>query len=163
MLRKAWVELLCLCCRSRQPHIPSEGPDHSHQGPEAKASSPGGATGALPVGAQEALHQGGSEWILDFCFEKLWETLWKLQMKNLCWSWLLSLSSQELTGKLPSDYPLMPDENPPHIRQRIGASFKLDERLIQQDKEVEATVSFYYPVSFLVKVGEQQRKHTGWN
>lgn len=38
---------------------------------------------------------------------------------------------------MPSDYPLMPDENPPHVRRRIGASFKLDERLILRDKEVQ--------------------------
>ncbi|CAG07473.1 unnamed protein product, partial [Tetraodon nigroviridis] len=45
------------------------------------------------------------------------------------------LNQQELTGKMPSDYPLMPDENPPPVRRRIGASFKLDKRLILQDKE----------------------------
>lgn len=43
---------------------------------------------------------------------------------------------QELTGKLPSDYPLMPDENPPQVRRRIGASFKLDEGLIYLEREV---------------------------
>lgn len=46
------------------------------------------------------------------------------------------LSSQELTGTLPSDYPLMPDEKPPRVRRRIGASFKLDEGLIHLDKQV---------------------------
>lgn len=51
------------------------------------------------------------------------------------------LNSQELTGKLPSDYPLMPDEMPPRVRRRIGASFKLDEELIHLDKEVRATIS----------------------
>lgn len=47
------------------------------------------------------------------------------------------LGWQELTGKMPSDYPLMPDENPPQVRRRIGASFKLDESVILLDKEVQ--------------------------
>lgn len=37
---------------------------------------------------------------------------------------------------MPSDYPLMPEENPPQIRRRVGASFKLDESLVLLDKEV---------------------------
>uniref|UniRef100_A0A8C1Q2E4 Innate immunity activator a n=1 Tax=Cyprinus carpio TaxID=7962 RepID=A0A8C1Q2E4_CYPCA len=41
----------------------------------------------------------------------------------------------ELTGKLPSDYPLLPDEKPPQVRRRIGAAFKLDEGFISQDGE----------------------------
>lgn len=44
---------------------------------------------------------------------------------------------------MPSDYPLMPDENPPHVRRRIGASFKLDERLILRDKEVQKKKNQY--------------------
>lgn len=44
---------------------------------------------------------------------------------------------------MPSDYPLMPDENPPHVRRRIGASFKLDERLILRDKEVRKNSSLF--------------------
>uniref|UniRef100_A0A3Q2YS92 Innate immunity activator n=1 Tax=Hippocampus comes TaxID=109280 RepID=A0A3Q2YS92_HIPCM len=48
---------------------------------------------------------------------------------------LFFFSLQELTGKLPSDYPLMPDENTPQVRRRIGASFKLDEGLIYLEKE----------------------------
>lgn len=48
---------------------------------------------------------------------------------------------QELTGKLPSDYPLMPEEQLPRVRRRIGASFKLDEGLIHLDKEVEITLT----------------------
>lgn len=38
---------------------------------------------------------------------------------------------------MPSDFPLMPEENPPHVRRRIGASFKLDESLILHHKEVQ--------------------------
>uniref|UniRef100_H3DCC6 Innate immunity activator a n=1 Tax=Tetraodon nigroviridis TaxID=99883 RepID=H3DCC6_TETNG len=52
-----------------------------------------------------------------------------LELRQLC------IREAELTGKMPSDYPLMPDENPPPVRRRIGASFKLDKRLILQDKE----------------------------
>ncbi|XP_029975450.1 innate immunity activator protein [Salarias fasciatus] len=58
-----------------------------------------------------------------------------LELRNLC------IREAELTGTLPSDYPLMPDENPPRVRRRIGASFKLDEGLIclnQQDSELQA-------------------------
>lgn len=52
-----------------------------------------------------------------------------LELRKLC------IREAELTGKLPSDYPLMPDEKLPHVRRRIGASFKLDEDLIQNNKE----------------------------
>ncbi|XP_060913625.1 innate immunity activator protein isoform X4 [Labrus mixtus] len=58
-----------------------------------------------------------------------------LELRKLC------IREAELTGKLPSDYPLMPDEKPPRVRRRIGASFKLDEGLIRlnnQDSELQA-------------------------
>ncbi|KAM6925077.1 innate immunity activator protein isoform 1-T2 [Xenentodon cancila] len=58
-----------------------------------------------------------------------------LELRKLC------IREAELTGTLPSDYPLMPDEKPPRVRRRIGASFKLDESLIrkdQQDSELQA-------------------------
>lgn len=51
----------CFYFRPRQPYVPSEGPDHPHQGPEAEAPVFGGASGALPAGAQEAVHQRGSK------------------------------------------------------------------------------------------------------
>uniref|UniRef100_A0A673N9R4 Cytohesin Ubiquitin Protein Inducing domain-containing protein n=1 Tax=Sinocyclocheilus rhinocerous TaxID=307959 RepID=A0A673N9R4_9TELE len=50
-----------------------------------------------------------------------------LELKKLC------IREAELTGKLPSDYPLLPDEKPPQVRRRIGAAFKLDEGFISQD------------------------------
>uniref|UniRef100_A0A3B4AAF8 Cytohesin Ubiquitin Protein Inducing domain-containing protein n=1 Tax=Periophthalmus magnuspinnatus TaxID=409849 RepID=A0A3B4AAF8_9GOBI len=53
-----------------------------------------------------------------------------LELRKLC------IREAELTGKLPSDYPLMPEEKPPRVRRRIGASFKLDEDLI--DSELHA-------------------------
>ncbi|XP_056130581.1 innate immunity activator protein isoform X2 [Lampris incognitus] len=52
-----------------------------------------------------------------------------LELRKLC------IREAELTGKLSSDYPLMPDETPPRVRRRIGAAFKLDEGLIHQDGE----------------------------
>ncbi|XP_029994089.1 LOW QUALITY PROTEIN: innate immunity activator protein [Sphaeramia orbicularis] len=52
-----------------------------------------------------------------------------LELRKLC------IREAELTGKLPSDYPLMPDEKPPRVRRRIGASFKLDEGLIHLNNE----------------------------
>ncbi|KAM7412009.1 hypothetical protein PAMA_021805 [Pampus argenteus] len=52
-----------------------------------------------------------------------------LELRKLC------IREAELTGKLPSDYPLMPDEKLPRVRRRIGASFKLDEGLIDLNKE----------------------------
>lgn len=52
---------------------------------------------------------------------------------------------------MPSDYPLMPDENPPRVRRRIGASFKLDERLILQDKEVQKKSSFLKQKSITIR------------
>ncbi|XP_051524386.1 innate immunity activator protein-like [Myxocyprinus asiaticus] len=52
-----------------------------------------------------------------------------LELKKLC------IREAELTGKLPSDYPLLPDEMPPQIRRRIGTAFKLDEGFISHDGE----------------------------
>ncbi|TRY60081.1 hypothetical protein DNTS_011997 [Danionella cerebrum] len=52
-----------------------------------------------------------------------------LELKKLC------IREAELTGKLPSDYPLHPDEKPPQVRRRIGTAFKLDEGFISQDGE----------------------------
>ncbi|XP_030589513.1 innate immunity activator protein isoform X2 [Archocentrus centrarchus] len=52
-----------------------------------------------------------------------------LELRKLC------IREAELTGVMPSDYPMMPDEKPPRVRRRIGASFKLDEGLIHLDKQ----------------------------
>lgn len=45
----------------------------------------------------------------------------RLSLYRLC------LCNQELTGKLPKEYPLSSGERPPQIRRRVGTSFKLDE------------------------------------
>lgn len=57
-------------------------------------------------------------------------TLWKFGLV------IFSVVVQELTGRLPDDYPLLPGEKPPQIRRRIGAAFKLDEQSIPQGAEV---------------------------
>lgn len=140
---------VCVHCRSGQPHVSCEGPEHPHQGPEAEAPVSGGTSGTLPAGAQKALHQGGSKNPLSHSIKALY-CAWII--KTLChfsdglFNFFFrlfkpfSLNCQELTGTLPSDYPLLPDEKPPRVRRRIGASFKLDEGLIHVDKEVTAVV-----------------------
>lgn len=52
---------------------------------------------------------------------------------------------QELTGKLPKEYPLDPGEEPPTVRRKIGTAFKLDEQKILPKGEV--VVRFLVPLS----------------
>ncbi|XP_062854418.1 innate immunity activator protein [Trichomycterus rosablanca] len=66
------------------------------------------------------LKQQALEDRLEMCF---------LELKKLC------VREAELTGKLPPDYPLLQNEKPPQIRRRVGASFKLDEGLLQEGEE----------------------------
>lgn len=93
----------------------------------------------MPAGAQEAVHQGGGEAAPDiYTVSELFNQLVLFIQGCFCNS-----IRQELTGKLPCDYPMLPDEKPPRVRRRIGASFKLDEGLIHLDKEVRTSVSLY--------------------
>uniref|UniRef100_A0A4W5QV63 Innate immunity activator a n=1 Tax=Hucho hucho TaxID=62062 RepID=A0A4W5QV63_9TELE len=75
-----------------------------------------------------------------------------LEIKKLC------IREAELTGKLPSDYPLLPDEKPPRVRRRIGASFKLDDRLIHQDGEDSELHSLEADLALQLQIVEAARR-----
>ncbi|XP_034392628.1 innate immunity activator protein [Cyclopterus lumpus] len=93
-----------------------------HSGPESPTSP--GKDPTTHTRALKLKHQSLEE-RLELCL---------LELRKLC------IREAELTGKLPSDYPLMPDEKLPMVRRRIGASFKLDEGLIhlnRQDSELQ--------------------------
>ncbi|KAJ8258305.1 hypothetical protein COCON_G00173170 [Conger conger] len=51
------------------------------------------------------------------------------ELKKVC------IREAELTGHLSSDYPLLPGEEPPNIRRRVGTAFRLDEESILQGDE----------------------------
>ncbi|XP_071203314.1 innate immunity activator protein [Salvelinus alpinus] len=74
------------------------------------------------------------------------------EIKKLC------IREAELTGKLPSDYPLLPNEKPPRVRRRIGASFKLDDRLIHQDGEDSELHSLEADLALQLQIVEAARR-----
>ncbi|KAM4721176.1 FERM domain-containing protein 4B [Rhinophrynus dorsalis] len=51
------------------------------------------------------------------------------ELKKIC------LREAELTGKLPSEYPLKPGEKPPHIRRRMGTTFKLNDNILRNEED----------------------------
>lgn len=57
---------------------------------------------------------------------------------------------QELTGKLPKEYPLDPGEEPPTVRRKIGTAFKLDEQKILPKGEVKLEL-FYISITCQTK------------
>lgn len=91
-----------------------------HSGPESPTSP--GKDPTTHTRALKLKHQSLEE-RLELCL---------LELRKLC------IREAELTGQLPSDYPLMPDEKLPMVRRRIGASFKLDEGLIHLNKQDSA-------------------------
>lgn len=109
-----------------------EGHAGSAEGPTGSA---GGNTEEEAGGAQEHLHQrGGTSRPRRFGLSREWTgavaTFPILNFSNLFFFW------QELTGKLPKEYPLDPGEEPPTVRRKIGTAFKLDEQKILPKGEV---------------------------
>ncbi|XP_077132254.1 FERM domain-containing protein 4B isoform X1 [Ranitomeya variabilis] len=51
------------------------------------------------------------------------------ELKKIC------MREAELTGKLPTEYPLNPGEKPPNVRRRMGATFKLDDNILHSEEE----------------------------
>ncbi|XP_074527935.1 innate immunity activator b [Halichoeres trimaculatus] len=74
------------------------------------------------------------------------------ELKKLC------IREAELTGRLPDDYPLLPGEKPPQIRQRIGAAFKLDELSIPQGAEESELSLVDADLALQMKIYEAARK-----
>ncbi|XP_071022753.1 innate immunity activator protein-like [Oncorhynchus clarkii lewisi] len=75
-----------------------------------------------------------------------------LDLKKLC------IREAELTGKLSSDYSLLPDEKPPRVRRRIGATFKLDGSLIHQDGEDSELHSLEADLALQLQIVEAARR-----
>ncbi|KAM8830631.1 LOW QUALITY PROTEIN: innate immunity activator protein [Synchiropus picturatus] len=75
-----------------------------------------------------------------------------LELRKIC------LQEAELTGKLPSDFPLMLDEKPPQVRRRIGASFKLDEGVIHLAQQDSGTQGLERDLAVQQQIHEAVRK-----
>ncbi|XP_018410939.1 PREDICTED: FERM domain-containing protein 4B [Nanorana parkeri] len=51
------------------------------------------------------------------------------ELKKIC------MREAELTGKLPSEYPLKPGEPAPNVRRRMGTTFKLDDHILLSEED----------------------------
>ncbi|KAG8436038.1 hypothetical protein GDO86_007223 [Hymenochirus boettgeri] len=63
------------------------------------------------------------------------ETLQDILLKKIDELKKICLREAELTGKLPSEYPLNPGEKPPAIRRRMGTTFKLNDNILQSEED----------------------------
>lgn len=114
-----------------------EGHAGSAEGP---AGSTGGNAEAEAGGTQKHLHQrGGTSF-----FQKNRPARLKLLPSELSNIRAVLCFWQELTGKLPKEYPLDPGEEPPTVRRKIGTAFKLDEQKILPKGEVTLRPSLTY-------------------
>ncbi|XP_029947230.1 innate immunity activator b isoform X1 [Salarias fasciatus] len=75
-----------------------------------------------------------------------------LELKKLC------IREAELTGRLSEDYPLLPGEKRPQIRQRVGAAFKLEEQNIPQGAEDSELSLVDADLALQMKIYEAARK-----
>uniref|UniRef100_S4R7V4 FERM domain containing 4A n=1 Tax=Petromyzon marinus TaxID=7757 RepID=S4R7V4_PETMA len=68
------------------------------------------------------------------------------------------LCAQELTGRLPSDFPLAAGEKPPAVRRRVGTSFKLDEKKMVPRGEEEELDSLERDFAIQTQITEAAKK-----
>ena len=75
----------------------------------------------------------------------------RMKGESSVWSEIVSVLvltwfSQELTGRLPKEYPLTTGEKPPQVRRRVGTAFKLDDLFPYNEVCVCHFVSLWVPL-----------------
>ncbi|MGH0153809.1 UNVERIFIED_CONTAM: hypothetical protein FKN15_025101 [Acipenser sinensis] len=63
-----------------------------------------------------------------------------VDLKKLC------LQEAELTGELPNEYPLQSGERPPHVRRRVGGSYRVPSTLNAKGEELTGELPNEYPL-----------------